>query len=148
MGTDQSLRAVAGRFGGARDDYDDYDDYDQIYGDEPLRRSPPAQERAVRPLAVVRPPRVEVSLVTPRDFDAAQRIADLLRAGGPVIVDLLGCEPDLTIRLTDFCSGLAYALDGRLHFIGEKVVLLAPHNVELSGAGPGALQERRFFNQV
>ena len=26
MGTDQSLRAVAGRFGGARDDYDDYDD--------------------------------------------------------------------------------------------------------------------------
>ena len=102
----------------------------------------------MRPLAVVRPPRVEVSLVTPRDFDAAQRIADLLRAGGPVIVDLLGCEPDLTIRLTDFCSGLAYALDGRLHFIGEKVVLLAPHNVELSGAGPGALQERRFFNQV
>ena len=123
-------------------------DYDDIYRDEPLRRSPSAGERAARPLALVRPPRLGFSLVTPQDFDAAQQIADHLRADSLVIVDLQGCGQDLAKRLTDFCSGLTYALEGSLEYIGEKVVLLAPHNVELSSEALGGLQERRFFNQV
>jgi len=165
MGLAQSLRAVVGQFGGAPDDYDDYADddafagpeesergdsagYDEIYRDESLRRSPQSSERAPRPLALVRPPQVEFSLVTPQDFDDAQRIADRLRAGVPVIVDLQSCGPELAKRLTDFCSGLTYALDGSLEYLGEKVVLLSPHNVELSSDAPGALHERRFLNQV
>lgn len=173
MGLAQSLRAVVGQFGGARDDYDDYADddgfaapaeyerdeaqrrerggsadYDEIYRDESLRHSPQARERAARPLAIVRPPRIEFSLVTPQDFDDAQQIADRLRAGTPVIVDLQSCGRDLSKRLTDFCSGLTYALEGSLQYIGDKVVLLAPHNVELSSEAPGGLHERRFFNQV
>lgn len=174
MSLAQSLRAVVGQFGGARDDYDDYADddafagpvefesgdeaprserggsadYDEIYRDESLRHSPQARGRAARPLAIVRPPRIEFSLVTPQDFDDAQQIADRLRAGTPVIVDLQSCGRDLSKRLTDFCSGLTYALEGSLQYIGEKVVLLAPHNVELSSEAPGGLHERRFFNQV
>lgn len=174
MGLAQSLRAVVGQFSGAHDDYDDYADddafagpvefesgdeaqrrerggsadYDEIYRDESLRHSSQARERAARPLAIVRPPRIEFSLVTPQDFDDAQQIADRLRAGTPVIVDLQSCGRDLSKRLTDFCSGLTYALEGSLEYIGEKVVLLAPHNVELSSEAPGGLQERRFFNQV
>ena len=174
MGLAQSLRAIVGQFGGAHDDYDDYADddalagqeefergdegqrrgrggsadYDEIYRDESLRHSPPARERAARPLAIVRPPRIEFSLVTPQDFDAAQHIADRLRADSPVIVDLQSCGRDLSKRLTDFCSGLTYALEGSLQYIGETVVLLVPHNVELSSEAPGGLHERRFFNQV
>ena len=171
MGLAQALRAVADQFGGAHDDYYDDDvafaapaecerdeaprrerggraDYDEIYRDESLRGSPPARERPARPLAIVRPPRTEFSLVTPQDFDAAQQIADHLRAASLVIVDLRSCGRDLSKRLTDFCSGLTYALEGSLEHIGEKVVLLAPHNVELSSAAPGSSHERRFFNQV
>jgi cell division inhibitor SepF len=165
MGLAQSLRAVVDQFGGAPDDYDDYADddvfagpeesarggsadYDEIYRDESLRRSPQARERDPRPLALVRPPRTEFSLVAPQDFDDAQQIADRLRAGVPVIVDLQSCGPDLAKRLTDFCSGLTYALDGGLEYLGEKVVMLSPHNVELSSEAPGALHERRFLNQV
>jgi cell division inhibitor SepF len=174
MGLAQSLRAVVGQFGGARDDYDAYADddafagpvefergdeaprrerggsadYDEIYRDESPRHSPQARERAARPLSIVRPPRIEFTLVTPQDFDDAQQIADHLRADSPVIVDLQSCGGDLSKRLTDFCSGLTYALEGSLQYIGEKVVLLAPHNVELSSKAPGGLHERRFFNQV
>jgi len=155
MGLAQSLRAVVAQFGGAEDDYDDYDD-DALAGpagDEPLRddsprHSPRARERSARPFAIVRPPRLEFTLVTPQDFDAAQEIAERLRADRPVIVDLQGCEQDLAKRLTDFCSGLAYALEGWLQCIGDDVVLLVPHDVELSSEAPGGLQERRFFNQV
>ena len=171
MGLAQSLRAVVDQFSAAYDDYDDDDafpapvefelgdeaprrerggsaDYAEIYRDESLRHSPQARERAARPLALVRPSRIEFSLVTPQDFDDAQEIADRLRAGGPVIVDLQSCGRDLSKHLTDFCSGLTYALEGSLQCLGEKVVLLVPRNVELSSEAPGGLHERRFFNQV
>jgi cell division inhibitor SepF len=177
MGLAQSLRAAVGQFGAGPDDCADYDDYaggdtyagpeefehgqeasrrerggsadyDEIYREEPLRRSPGERERDPRPLALVRPPRIEFSLVTPHDFDDAQQIADRLRAGTPVIVDLQSCGPELAKRLTDFCSGLTYALDGSLEYLGEKVALLSPQNVDLSSEAPGALHERRFLNQL
>ena len=90
MGLAESIRAVVDQLGDAGDDYDDYDydddtfggpaeyerheaprrarataDYDDIYRDEPLRRSPSMREPSARPLALVRPPRVGFSLVTP-----------------------------------------------------------------------------------
>lgn len=164
MGLGQSLRAVVGQLGGAHtydDDYNDdafavrvafesgdSDECDAIYRDESFVPPRQAKQRSGRPLAIVRPAGVQFSLVSPQDFDDARQIADRLRAGGPVIVDLQGCGPDLSKRLTDFCSGLAYALEGRLQCIGETVVLLAPHTVELSSEALGGLQERRFFNQV
>ena len=139
MGLGASLRALVGQLGGAHgdDDYDDYvgfaapaesargdevqrrerrpsADYDEIYVDESRVRPQQARERGARLLAVVRPPRVEFSLLTPQDFDDAQQIADRLRAGTPVIVDMGSCGRDLSTRLTDFCAGLTYALDGRL----------------------------------
>jgi cell division inhibitor SepF len=155
MGLADSLRAVVDQFSGAAD-YDEYDDYydDDVFtepadpaGDSP-RYSPPARERAGRPLAIVRPRRLQFALVTPKDFDDAQEIAKRLRAETPVIVDLQGCGRDLSKRLTDFCSGLTYALEGDLQYIGESVVLLVPHNVELSSEFPGTLHKGRFFNQI
>jgi cell division inhibitor SepF len=145
MGLAQSLRAVVGQIGGAYDEreYEDVDD-DAFPGPDESARD----DRAARPLAVVRPPHVEFMLVAPRDFDSAQQIADHLRASRPVIVDLQGCGPDLTKRLTDFCSGLTYALEGSLQDVGDTVMLLLPRDLELSGGAPGELRERRFFNQV
>ena len=122
--------------------------YDDIYRDESRRHAPHAGERAGRPLALVRAPRIAFALDTPQDFDDAQQIADRLRASGLVIVDLQDCGQELAKRLTDFCSGLTYAVDGSLQYIGEQVVLLAPHHVELSSAISDGLRERRFFNQA
>jgi cell division inhibitor SepF len=147
MGIAQSLRALVGQFSGAHDDYeDDYDDDDACGGPAELENG--SGERAARPFSVVRPPRIEFSLVTPRDFADSQEIADRLRAGAPVIVDLQNCGCDESKRLTDFCSGLSYALEGSLQCIGETVVLLAPRNFELSSDAVDGLNERRFFNQV
>ena len=143
MGLGRSLRAVALQFGGASDEYEDYD-----YADDDGFAGPDESERGAHPLALVRQPHVEFTLVAPQDFDADQRIADRLRADIPVIVDLRRCGPELSKRLIDFCSGLTYARDGSLEYLGDKVVLLAPHHVELSSETPCGLQEGRFFNQV
>ena len=165
MGLARSIRSLVGRLDGALSDYNDYPgkagfaaaaeserggaaDDQESCRDESLARGRQVRGRAVRPLALVRSARVEFLLVAPHDFDEAQQIADRLRAGGPVIVDLQGCGGDLAKRLTDFCSGLTYALEGRLLYIGDQVVLLTPQNVELSSEAPGGLHERRFFNQA
>ena len=139
MGRGESRRA-AGRSGGAQGDR--CGDYD-VWADE---NEPRPTWEAGRRLSLVRPPDLEFFLITPRDFDDAQRIADRLRAGDPVVVDLRCCGRELAKRLVDFCSGLVYACEGDLQYVGEKVMLLAPPEVELSSV-VGGLQGRRFFNQ-
>jgi cell division inhibitor SepF len=144
MSLSQSLRAIAGQFGVSRDD-NDYDDY---YDEDDAGPEGDYRDHEARPLAVVRPPHVRFSLVAPADFDDAQGIADALRSGSPVILDLQACGPELHKRLIDFCSGLTYALEGSVQQLGEHVVLIAPEGVELDSDDPGGLAERRFLNQV
>ena len=144
MSLSRSLRAVAGQFGISREDYD-YDDY---YDEDDAGPEEAHRDHEARPLAVVRPPHVRFSLVAPTDFDDAQGIADALRSGSPVILDLHACGPDLSKRLIDFCSGLTYALEGSVQQLGEHAMLIAPEGVELDSDDPVGLSERRFLNQV
>jgi cell division inhibitor SepF len=65
----------------------------------------------------------------------------------PVIINLVGADPDLVRRLIDFASGLTYALDGSLQKIAEKVFVLTPQNVEFSAEERAAMVEKGFFNQ-
>ena len=144
MSLSRSLRAVAGQFGVSREDYD-YDDY---YDEDDAGPEEAYRDHEARPLAVVRPPHVRFLLVAPTDFDDAQGIADALRSGSPVILDLHACGPDLCKRLVDFCSGLTYALEGSVQQLGEHAMLIAPEGVELDSDDPVGLSERRFLNQV
>jgi len=144
MSLSGSLRAAIAQFGGAHDDDEYDDDYETGEYESPARS---ASGRDERPLALVRPRRVKFALV-PQDFDDAQRIADHVRAGDPVIVDLQDCDARLRKRLTDFFSGLAYAVDGSVESVGEQVVLLAPPAVELSAGSGGEPHRRRFLNQA
>jgi cell division inhibitor SepF len=97
---------------------------------------------------VVRPQAATFCLLSPQEFNDAQQIADRFRSDAAVICNLQGCEPALARRLTDFCSGLAYALEGSLERLDDRVLLLAPHDVELSGGAVAGLQAKAFFNQI
>ena len=146
MSLSGSLRAAVAQFGGARDEFDEYDeDYDTGEYEE---HTSTTSVRAARPLALITPQRVTFALVAPQDFDDAQQIADHLRAGDPVIVDLQGCDAGLRKRLTDFFSGLTYAVDGSVEPLGEQAVLLAPPAVELSSGARAEPSARRFLNQM
>ncbi len=126
-------------------------DFDDIYDDEPRGRGPryrSSYERSAPPLALVQPMRLEFGLVAPATFDEAQQIADRFRAEAPTIVNLQGCTPELAKRVTDFCSGLAYALEGSLQIVETGVILLAPRNVDVSGDATMGVRESGFYNQV
>jgi cell division inhibitor SepF len=94
-------------------------------------------------------PSVRVHLILPRSFNDAQQIADKFKDGIPVILNLQGCDQELSKRLIDFTSGLTYALDGGMQRVADKVFLLTPRNVEVSAEERARLLERGgFFNQA
>jgi cell division inhibitor SepF len=127
----------------ARDAHDDW------YDDEPCGDAGPERARtpAPRPLALVGRAPLAFELVAPDSFDAAQIIADRLRAGTPVLVDFHGVDRELAGRLTDFCSGLVYAVEGTLQHIGREALLLAPRHLDLSGDAASGIREPGFYNR-
>ena len=129
----------------ARDAYDDWYDDEEPYGD-----AGPSWDQAPgrRPLSLVARPRLAFELVRPTDFEAAQTIADRLRAGAPVLVDLHGVHRELADRLTDFCSGLVYAVEGSLQHAGRDVLLLAPSTMDVSGDEASVVREPGFYNRI
>jgi len=126
----------------ARDVYDD-----RYQGWEPYAGAAGERDRAPRPLALAGREGVAFELVTPDSFEAAQTIADRLRAGAPVLVDLHHVDPDLAGRLTDFCSGLVYAVEGALQHVGREVLLLTPSGMGVSGDADSAVRGPGFYNR-
>jgi cell division inhibitor SepF len=124
------------------------DEIDDIFGD--------GDESRTNVLRSVTPPArgsnggrgdVRVHLVVPESFNDAQDVGNKFKDSIPVILNLQGVEPQLSIRIIDFASGLTYALDGGMQKIAEKTFLLTPRNVEVSAEEKARLIERGFFNQ-
>ena len=125
------------------------DAYNDRYGDDE-RSERPEDDWAPGPsrrLDLVRRPELSVQLVAPESFEDAKTVADRLRAGAPVLVDLRGVDRELAGRLTDFGSGLVYALGGTVQYVGREVLLLTPSNVDLSGDEASAVREPGFYNR-
>ena len=89
----------------------------------------------------------QVSLVVPKSFNDAQKVADKLKADVPVIINLQSADPELAKRLVDFASGLTYALDGSMQRVADRVFLLTPSSIAVSAEDKALLMERGFFNQ-
>jgi cell division inhibitor SepF len=90
---------------------------------------------------------VRVHLVIPESFNDAQDVGNKFKDSIPVILNLQGVDPALSMRIIDFASGLTYALDGGMQKIADKTFLLTPRNVEVSAEEKARLIERGFFNQ-
>lgn len=88
---------------------------------------------------------IKVHLIEPRRYNEAQVIADKFKSSVPVIMNLQHTDVELSKRLLDFASGLAYALEGGMQKIADKVFLLTPSNVEVSPEEKRKWQEKGFF---
>jgi cell division inhibitor SepF len=158
------------------DEYDDdgsaaHEDLEQVYSERPNvrrlspRRRPGAEfddifsEEAPRAVPIRGgrggPPAAQnghraagqVSLVVPKSFNDAQKVADKLKADVPVIINLQSADPELAKRLVDFASGLTYAVDGSMQRVADRVFLLTPSSISVSAEDKALLMERGFFNQ-
>ncbi|MEW6202801.1 MAG: cell division protein SepF [bacterium] len=74
----------------------------------------------------------EISIYQPHSYDDAQRIADSLKSGKAVIVNLCRLDVELGKRVVDFVSGIVYALEGCTRKVGENIFVFTPSNISLS----------------
>jgi len=71
-------------------------------------------------------------VIVARNFSDAQMLADGIRSGRALVLDLRSTEPEMVRRLVDFTSGLTYALDGKMAKISQGVILVSPAGVAVS----------------
>ncbi len=75
----------------------------------------------------------EILTVHPRQYKDAQVIAESFREGIPVIINLSEMAEGDARRLIDFASGLSQGLYGKIERVTNKVFLLSPAHVAVSG---------------
>ena len=71
-------------------------------------------------------------LLEPRAFSESQQIADHLKKGNTVVINLRRVTSDQAKRIIDFVSGAVYALDGNIQKISNSIFLIAPYNYEIT----------------
>ena len=117
------------------------------------------RQRNMNPVAPKRTSRKKVSLISsvregrkakvfvaePKEFDEIQGIADNFKNDIPIIVNLQRVDQDISKRIIDFCSGLAYALEGDIKKVADRVFLITPSNIEVNSKENEFLSEEGFF---
>jgi cell division inhibitor SepF len=138
---------------------EDYDDVMPSAPVAPVSRAERAESGTRAPVTPLRRPAAsrhapaagmnEILTVHPRQYRDAQIIAETFREGVPVIMNLSQMsEPDAK-RLIDFASGLSQGLYGKIERVTNKVFLLSPEHVAVSG-DQGEVEsevEAGFFGQ-
>lgn len=72
-------------------------------------------------------------LLEPRAYSESQQIADYLKNGSSVVVNLKRVTPDQAKRIVDFLSGTIYAISGDLQKLGGGIFLCTPKNINVEG---------------
>lgn len=104
----------------------------------PIRKPSPVRAQAV-------PEMNEILTVHPRQYKDAQAIAEAFRDGIPVIINLSQMNDGDARRLIDFASGLSQGLLGNIERVTNKVFLLSPAHVVVSGEQNVSEAEASFF---
>lgn len=76
---------------------------------------------------------LQVVLVKPERFDDASAIADHLNEKRSVVLNLESTNKEVSRRLVDFLSGVAYANNGQIKRIANSTFIITPYNVDIMG---------------
>ena len=132
---------------------DDYDEDEDVYEDEdePEERNqtpPPREREEPRRREYQEPPRrnnggkvvnihattqLQVVLVKTDRYENASEIADHLRDKRTVVLNLEKTQKDVSRRLLDFLSGVAYAQEGKIKKVALQTYIVTPYNVDIMG---------------
>ncbi|AEF93690.1 Cell division protein sepF [Desulfotomaculum nigrificans CO-1-SRB] len=104
-----------------------------------IRKSIPRPELAAVPS--VR--QTKIVSTQPRTFTDVQIVAEHLKGGQTVIVNLSEVHPEEAQRILDYASGVVFALNGSAKKVSSEIFLFVPSGVDIVGAG-----DLRAFNKV
>ncbi|MDR2817373.1 MAG: cell division protein SepF [Oscillospiraceae bacterium] len=114
-------------------DPDDYENEDIGFiskADQGKDIKPEAQ----KVLSVNSTTQLQVVLVKPEKYEDAGEIANNLNARHTVVLNLESANKDISRRLLDFLSGVAYANDGQIKRVANSTYIITPYNVDIMGS--------------
>ena len=76
---------------------------------------------------------LSVVLVKPERFEDASGIADHLNAKRTVVLNPESTNKEVSRRLIDFLSGVAYANEGQIKRVANSTYIITPYNVDFVG---------------
>lgn len=74
-----------------------------------------------------------VKVIRAQTFNEAQIVAEFLKEGKTIVVNLEGIEISKAQRIIDFIGGASFAVDGSLKAISNNIFIVAPGNIEVTG---------------
>ena len=80
--------------------------------------------------------KVSLKIMTPRSNADAAAIADLLKDGCIVLLDISNLEKDQAYRLVDFLAGVAYVIGGEMTKTNRNTIVISPRGVDIAGVVP------------
>lgn len=92
-----------------------------------------ATERRNKVVNIHTTTQLQVVLVKPDRFEQASEIADHLREKRTVVLNLESTQKDISRRLLDFLSGVAYAHEGKIKKVAISTYIITPYNVDILG---------------
>ena len=129
------------------EEMDDFDDFEPVGRSNVVREK--AREREVAPATfdqtaelarrsnkvvnIHTTTQLQVVLVKPDRFEQASEIADHLREKRTVVLNLESTQKDVSRRLLDFLSGVAYANEGKIKKVAISTYIITPYNVDILG---------------
>lgn len=108
-------------------------DFVSVATPQASRAAAPGDVRGRKVININTTTQLKVVLVRPEKFDDASEIADHLRDKRTVVLNLESTEKDVSRRLLDFLSGVAYAQEGKIKKVAFSTYIITPYNVDLIG---------------
>ena len=96
--------------------------------DSPARKDP-----EIHPAS---PDKVALKLLQPKSHTEATKIADKLKEGCIVLLDISRLTKEQAHRLVDFLAGVAYVLGGEMIKTNKSTIVVSPAGVDISGFAP------------
>lgn len=92
---------------------------------------------------------IKVVLTKPESFEDGRAVADHLNAKRTVVLNLEGANREISRRLIDFLSGVAYANEGQLQRVANCTYIITPRSVDVMGdLILGELESSGLFDNV
>ncbi|MEF9866242.1 MAG: cell division protein SepF [Oscillospiraceae bacterium] len=124
-------------------DDEDYDDDDMEFisntrnnyipaDDADVPEQPSAQKRN-KVVNINATTQLQVVLVKPERFEDASAVADHLNAKRTVVLNLESTNKEVSRRLVDFLTGVAYANNGQIKRVANSTFIITPYNVDIMG---------------
>lgn len=76
---------------------------------------------------------MQVVVATPKNLEEAGAACEDLKDKKTVVANLEGLDRDTAQRITDFFCGACYALDGTIQPISNRIFIIGPYDVKLTG---------------